>query len=105
MIQVLTSSPEPSSLLRVDDSACYCNYAERRDEGFVVIDWIPVKPRLQSADADDDTASTASLSDCSSYIRRSVCFADDLVTEMYTRPYTETHELGDLYYTPIEIQQ
>lgn len=53
---------------------------------------------------DDDTASTASVSDCDSDSfllneTHSVSFAEPLVTEVITRPYTTMRDKYALYYT------
>jgi hypothetical protein len=54
---------------------------------------------------DDDTASTASASDSDSVFSfmstesHSVSFADPLVTDVITRPYTTIRDKFDLYYS------
>ena len=51
---------------------------------------------------DDDTLSTTSMSDCSSEVTRTVSFAEDLVTEVYTRPFTPPEQVQELYYSQEE---
>lgn len=54
-----------------------------------------------STDDEDSvyTESTASFSDADSDFDRRVSFADDLVTDMWTRPFTEKDEISNLYYS------
>jgi hypothetical protein len=65
------------------------------------------KIRAESYDDDDSifTLSTASLSDSDSEIERRVSFADDLVTDEWTRPYTPKELIPTLYYSPEETSR
>jgi hypothetical protein len=66
------------------------------------------KLRLAVSFEDDDsvyTASTASLSDTDSELERRVSFAEDLVTEEWTRPYTPQEEISNLFYSTEETQR
>jgi hypothetical protein len=58
---------------------------------------------LRGCTCDDDdsifTASTDSLSDTDSELDRRVSFADDLVTEEWTRPFTPKEEVNNLFYS------
>lgn len=56
---------------------------------------------------DDDTASTASASDSDLSFDAShgVTFADNLVTEVITRPYTTIHEKYDLFYNDYDYAE
>lgn len=62
-------------------------------------------------ESDDDsvlTLSTASLSDIesdSSVSMLRVSFAEELVSVEWTRPYTATEDLGDLYYSTEETNR
>jgi hypothetical protein len=51
------------------------------------------------------TLSTACLSDSDSEVERSVSFADDLVTEEWTRPYTPKEDVHKLFYSTEETQR
>lgn len=51
------------------------------------------------------TFSTASMSSDDYSIDRRVSFADDIVTEVFTRPYTEESEISNLYYSTEETQR
>ena len=55
--------------------------------------------------SDDDTLSTASSSDCGSEVGRSVSFADDLVSEVHTRPFTPPEQVQELYYSQEETSR
>lgn len=64
--------------------------------------------KILSADDDDDsifTISTASLSDTDSEIQRRVSFAEDLVSEEWTRPFTPKDEVSSLFYSTEETQR
>lgn len=56
--------------------------------------------KIYCEDKDDDTACTASSSECSGSIDapHTVSFADNLVTEIHTRPYTTICEKQKLFY-------
>jgi hypothetical protein len=61
-----------------------------------------------TSDDDDDsifTVSTASLSDDSELIERRVSFSDDLVTDVWTRPFTPKQEVSALFYSTEETQK
>ena len=55
--------------------------------------------------SDDDTLSTASSSDYGSEAGRTVSFADDLVTEVHTRPFTPPEQVQDLFYSQEETSR
>jgi len=55
--------------------------------------------------SDDDTLSTASLSDCGSEVTRTVSFHEELVTEVYTRPFTPPEQVEELYYSQEETSR
>lgn len=65
------------------------------------------KLRYSTYDDEDSvlTFSTASLSDSDSEVERSVSFADDVVTEEWTRPYTPKEEVSKLFYSTEETQR
>jgi hypothetical protein len=65
------------------------------------------KIREDAYDDDDSifTVSTASLSDSDSVIERRVSFADDLVTEEWTRPFTPKDEISTLFYSSEETSR
>jgi hypothetical protein len=57
---------------------------------------------------DDDsvlTLSTASLSDTDDSVCFRVSFAEELVTEVWTRPYTAPEDVSDLYYSTEETNR
>lgn len=87
---------------------------------FVVVDCFkPIHPadslveklRLSTSCDDDDsvfTVSTASFSDTDSEdgsIQRRVSFAEELVTNEWTRPFTPKEDLSHLFYTTEETQK
>jgi len=92
------------------------------DDGFLLVDFrksqigkenteygVPVeKIRTATFSSDDEdsifTLSTASLSDESEMERR-VSFADDIVSEEWTRPYTPKEEVSNLFYSTEETQR
>lgn len=60
--------------------------------------------------SDDDTLSTTSLSDTSSdcgseVLDRTVSFAEELVTEVHTRPFTPPDQVPELYYSQEETSR
>jgi hypothetical protein len=55
--------------------------------------------------SDDDTLSTASSSDYGSEVGRTVSFAEELVTEIHTRPFTPPEQVQDLYYSQEETSR
>jgi hypothetical protein len=72
----------------------------------------PYFEKLRSWSGDDDdsvfTASTAGFSDSDSEdnsLERRVSFAEDLVTEEWTRPYTPKQDLESLYYSTEQTQK
>jgi hypothetical protein len=86
------------------------------DDGFLLVDFRnPLshdlcsvgKIRAESYDDDDSifTLSTASISDTDSEIERRVSFAEDLVTDEWTRPYTPKELIPTLYYSPEETSR
>lgn len=75
------------------------SYKRSIDQGFY-----PVKPLLSSTCGDDDasvdTLSTASLSsDDEDDVPKRVSFAEDIVSDVWTRPYTDRKTISDLYYS------
>ena len=79
------------------------------EDDFVVVDFQPLCSslavgKLRSSTIDDDTASTGSLSSDSydSSDQRRVSFADDLVTQVWTRPFTPRSEVSNLFYSTEE---
>lgn len=59
-------------------------------------------PKELDDDASVTTLSTASMSDSDSEIDspgRRVTFTDDLVTEVWSRPYTDRSEIQNLFYS------
>jgi hypothetical protein len=71
---------------------------------------VPVVEKLRHSLSSDDedsvfTLSTASLSDTDSEFDRRVSFADDMVTEVWTRPYTPKEDVSKLYYSTEETQR
>jgi hypothetical protein len=63
------------------------------------------KLRNFTYDDDDFTVSTTSLSDTDSEAERSVSFAEELVTDEWTRPYTPREEVTKLFYSTEETQR
>lgn len=65
--------------------------------------------KLRSPTFDDEdsifTLSTASLSDTEEVLERNVSFADDLITEEWTRPFTPKEEVSKLFYSTEETQR
>ena len=84
------------------------------EDDFVVVDFQPLCSslpvgKLRSSTSsvgviDDDTASTGSMSSDSLYEdqQRRVSFADDLVTDVWTRPFTPREQVSDLFYSTEE---
>ncbi|EEC49359.1 predicted protein [Phaeodactylum tricornutum CCAP 1055/1] len=74
-------------------------------------DFCVEKLRSPTDDEDDSvyTISTASLSDTFSDVdstcERRVSFAENLVTDVWTRPFTPKEEISDLYYSTMETQR
>lgn len=106
----LQSQPWPSSSDDIDDLRIYSKYPAHHDH---YLSSSPVDIRKESLPCsisldDDDsvyTISTASCSDSESDIDRRVCFADDLVSDVWTRPYTEKEDASELYYSNDETQR
>ena len=90
--------------------------ASSQEEEYVLVDFSNTfksndcsveKLRHSTYDDEDSvfTLSTASLSDSDSEVERSVSFADDIVTEEWTRPYTPKEEVSKLFYSTEETQR
>jgi hypothetical protein len=88
----------------------------KHSEGFLVVDFrkpissedfLVEKIRTVTSDDEDSifTLSTASLSDSDSEIDRRVSFADDVVTDVWTRPFTPKEEIANLFYSTEETQR
>lgn len=108
----MTIKVEQEALLRVVDS--HPPSLAGSDDVFIVVDWKPAfaecsVEKIRSATYDDDdsifTLSTASLSDSDYEIERRVSFAEDLVTEEWTRPYTPKEEVSNLFYSTEETHR
>lgn len=65
------------------------------------------KIRTVTSDDEDSifTLSTASISDSDSELDRRVSFSEDLVTEVWTRPFTPKEEVANLFYSTEETQR
>ena len=80
------------------------------EDDFVYVDFQPGKLRAP-ADLDDDTASTGSLSSDSydsaddSTEQRRVSFSEDMVTDVWTRPFTPRAEVSNLFYSTEETSR
>jgi hypothetical protein len=87
------------------------------NERFVLLDFhkplgndISVEKLRGLSTDDDDTLSTSSLStedstDDSCEIERRVSFAEDLVSDEWTRPYTPKEEISALFYSTEETSR
>lgn len=87
------------------------------DESFLLVDFEPLgcplasvgKLRSSTTAADDDTASTGSLSSDSYDTQDArggrVSFADDIVTDVWTRPFTPRSEVSNLFYSTEETSR
>jgi hypothetical protein len=83
------------------------------NECFVILDFhkplgndISVEKLRGLSTDDDDTLSTSSLStDSDCEIERRVSFAEDLVSEEWTRPYTPKEEISALFYSTEETSR
>ena len=54
---------------------------------------------VPSLTSDDDTLSTASMSSDEESLDRRVSFCDEIVTEVWSRPFTEKDDIPKLYYS------
>jgi hypothetical protein len=113
----MTIKIERDSQLRVSDSHSdsSTSHVPPFETGIVEDDFLLVNfpqmcssvGKLRSSTLDDDTASTGSFSSDStdsstdSGLRR-VSFANDLVTDAWTRPYTPRSEVSSLFYSTEE---
>ena len=91
-----------------------CNPCIRDEDEFVIVDSVPTKEFysdfIPGSTGDDDlaslctlsTTSTSSSSDGSS--ERRVTFADQLVTDVWTRERTLPEDVSNLFYSGIETQ-
>ncbi len=91
-----------------------CNPCIRDEDEFVIVDSVPTKEFysdfIRGSTGDDDlaslctlsTSSTSSSSDASS--ERRVTFADQLVTDVWTRDRTLPEDVSNLFYSAIETQ-
>ena len=82
------------------------------EDDFLLVDFqplgCPLVGKLRSSTVqDDDTASTGSLSSDSydSQENRRVSFSVDLVTDVWTRPFTPRAEASDLFYSTEETSR
>jgi hypothetical protein len=85
-------------------------------EGFVIVDWCKKQssggddddddlPAIQRCTSDDeDSILTRSTADYYSDERR-VWFADEVVSTVWTRPYTLKEEVAELFYSTEETQR
>lgn len=106
----LQSQPWPSSSVSSNDDdddnviRIYRKYPAHHDH-YLSKDLLP---GAVSTD-DEDSVYTTSTTTCSdsdtSDIDRRVCFADDLVTDVWTRPYTEKERIAELYYSNDETHR
>ena len=102
-----TSSPQGSSGSPLEHSISVV------EDDFVVVDYtplcssFPVGKLRSSTSIDDDTASTGSLSDNSSegYQEKRVSFTEDLVTDVWTRPFTPRQDVPSLFYSTEETSR
>lgn len=106
-----SSSPQGSSGTSHDSSVSLV------EDDFVVVDYtplcsLPVVGKLRSSTSldDEDTASTGSLSsdDNSSegyYQDKRVSFTEDVVTDVWTRPFTPREQVSDLFYSTEETSR
>ena len=103
-----TSSPQGSS------GAPYDPASTAVEEGFVVVDYtpycssLPVGKLRSSTSIDDDTASTGSLSSDNSsegYQDKRVTFTQDIVSDIWTRPFTPREEISNLFYSTEETSR
>jgi hypothetical protein len=109
----MTIKIERDSQLRVSDSHSdsSTSHVPPFETGMVEDDFLLVNfpqmcsgvGKLRSSTLDDDTASTGSFSSDStdSGLRR-VSFANNLVTDSWTRPYTPRSEVSSLFYSTEE---
>ena len=99
-LQGSSGTPLESSITSVDDD-------------FVVVDFQPLCSslpvgKLRSSTIDDDTASTGSMSSDSydsADQQRRVSFSNDLVTQVWTRPFTPRAEVSNLFYSTEETSR
>jgi len=100
LLRVLSRQPPSYQLsddpIPVEDDFLLVDYCSISSEDFPV-----EKLRRSTCDDDDsvDTLSTASLSDTDSECDRGVSFADNLVTDVWTRPYTPKEDISSLFYS------
>lgn len=118
----MTIKVEQETLLRVLESQkSYSSLSSpSSSDDYIVVDYRKVLPsddyhveKIRQATSDDEdsvlTYSTASLSDSDSdsdsECERRVSFAPEVVTEVWTRPYTRKEEIADLFYSNEETQR
>jgi len=103
-----TSSPQGSSGSSLEHSISVV------EDDFVVVDYtphcssFPVGKLRSSTSIDDDTASTGSLSSDNSsegYQDKRVSFTEDLVSDVWTRPFTPRQEVSSLFYSTEETSR
>ena len=99
----MTIKIEHDALLQVAQQQHQQQITQRRPQQdcCVIEDCFALERRL-SFEFDDDTASVLTNSTASSDIR-SVSFADTLVSDVWTRPYTPVDEIPRLFYHAEEI--
>jgi len=84
------------------------------EDEFVIVDSLPTKDTIPNSTKDDETASLCTLSTSStsyidsssdvSTVERSVSFAPQLVTDVWTRERTLPEEVSNLFYSATETQ-
>jgi hypothetical protein len=117
----MTIKVEQETLLRVLESQkSYSSLSSSSSDDYIMVDYRNGLPtddyhveKIRQATSDDEdsvlTYSTASLSDSDSdsdsECERRVSFAPEVVTEVWTRPYTLKEEIADLFYSNEETQR
>eukprot|EP00527_Entomoneis_sp_CCMP2396_P000741 CAMPEP_0198154576 /NCGR_PEP_ID=MMETSP1443-20131203/68664_1 /TAXON_ID=186043 /ORGANISM="Entomoneis sp., Strain CCMP2396" /LENGTH=203 /DNA_ID=CAMNT_0043821257 /DNA_START=1142 /DNA_END=1753 /DNA_ORIENTATION=- len=105
ILRVLERPPQLRQRLLHDDSlSTVSSSSSIQVEGLSCIDF---RKPLSSVERvpdftgdDDDTLSTASMSSDEETIDRRVSFCKDVVTDVWTRPFTEKEDLSYLFYSP-----
>ena len=116
----MTIKLDHETILRVPDLCCQL----QRRSAYVDSDSIPIPPQTSTKAAlgalsyvdllkspntvedvpgltsdDDDTLSTASMSSDEETVDRRVVFCDEVVTQIWYRPFTEKDDIPNLYYS------
>lgn len=105
LLRVISTTPSPSCNPSLDPLIC-------EDEEFVIVE-LPEKkaeqqqhPFFDPATTDDDQTIDSSDDDYSADSTESrVSFADNLVTDVWTRPYTPVEDVPSLFYDSDTIAQ